>query len=124
GFRQVPVASLKLIEQARVLDSDHRLVGEGLEHGDLALGEHRGLGARDADRSYRIAIQKHGHRHDAAKSGRLSDPLQTVIYILPSIRDVDDRSRENSAGAAPAASARRHREGSMDRFTRFAAIAF
>ncbi len=30
-------ASLRLLEQARVLDRDHRLVGERLERGDLLV---------------------------------------------------------------------------------------
>ena len=37
--RSGPVPRLQLSEQARVLDRDHRLVGEGLDQGDLLVGE-------------------------------------------------------------------------------------
>ena len=38
-LRQRAVALLQLGEQAGVLDGDHGLVGEGLDQGDLAVGE-------------------------------------------------------------------------------------
>ena len=40
---------LRLVEQPRVLDRDHRLVGEGLRQRDLPVGERTGVGAHDAD---------------------------------------------------------------------------
>ncbi len=36
---EVAVTSLQLVEQAHVLDRDHRLIGEGLEEGDLRVRE-------------------------------------------------------------------------------------
>ena len=44
-FREVGVARLELREQARVLDGDHGLVGEGLEQRDLGRREPSWLGA-------------------------------------------------------------------------------
>ncbi len=38
---QVAITCLQFVEQPCVLDRDDRLVGEGLEHRDLPLGEHR-----------------------------------------------------------------------------------
>ena len=107
-FGQVAVARLQLVEQPRVLDRDHRLVGEGLEHGDLSFGEHRRFGASDGDRSNRAAVAEHRHGKDAAKPGRLSQALQAIFGILANIRNVDDGSGENGAGGRTAA-ARRHR---------------
>ena len=39
---------LGLVEQPRILDRDHGLVGEGLQQLRLRVGERAGLGARDA----------------------------------------------------------------------------
>ncbi len=55
-------ACLELLEQPRVLDCDHRLVGEGLQHGDLSFGEHRGLGTGDGDCTNRAAVAEHRAR--------------------------------------------------------------
>ena len=43
---EVGVPGLQLREQPRVLDGDDRLVGEGLEQRDLAVGERAGPRAR------------------------------------------------------------------------------
>ena len=45
GLSQVFGARLHLIEQARILDRDYGLVGEGLQQFDLALRERSGFGA-------------------------------------------------------------------------------
>ena len=71
-------ARLHLVEQAHVLDRDHRLVGEGLDDLDLPLGEFPRLGARQDDRALhpvasrnsgtpsreRTLIAERAHRHD------------------------------------------------------------
>ena len=41
GDLELAALVLDLVEQARVLDRDHRLVGEGLEQPDLLVGERR-----------------------------------------------------------------------------------
>ena len=41
GDLELAALVLDLAEQARVLDRDHRLVGEGLEQRDLLVGERR-----------------------------------------------------------------------------------
>ena len=40
---QIGVSRLELLEQAHVLDGDHRLVREGLEQSDLSVSERIGL---------------------------------------------------------------------------------
>ena len=45
GLRQLMRPSLQLGEQPHVLDGDHGLIGEGLEEGDLVVGEPAGLDA-------------------------------------------------------------------------------
>jgi hypothetical protein len=51
---------LCLVEQAHVLDRDHRLRGENLEQGHLPLGEEFNLGATEADRANRDAFSHQG----------------------------------------------------------------
>ncbi len=58
--RQVTVARLELLEETHVLDRDDRLVGEGLEQGDLALGEGPRLGAANADHADGHAFSHQG----------------------------------------------------------------
>ena len=50
---------LDLAEQPRVLDRDHRLVGEGLEQRDLLVGEGLGVIATDEDRADASAFPEH-----------------------------------------------------------------
>jgi hypothetical protein len=51
---------LGLVEEARVLDRDHGLVGEGLEQGDLARQERRAPPARDDDRADAAIVEQQG----------------------------------------------------------------
>ena len=53
----VPVAP-EFLEQPHVLDGDHRLIGEGLEQGDLPLGEGPNLGATHHDGPERDALRQ------------------------------------------------------------------
>ncbi len=55
-LRERPVLLLQLREQAHVLDSDHRLVGEGLEEGDLPFREEADFRARKLDRPDRDTV--------------------------------------------------------------------
>ena len=49
GGRGLPLQRLLgLVEQPRVLDGDHGLVGEGLQQLNVMVGERAGLDARDA----------------------------------------------------------------------------
>ncbi len=52
------------LEQAHVLDGNHRLVGEGLEQRDLSLREKLDLGAAQRDRADRDAFPHQGHAKD------------------------------------------------------------
>ena len=56
---------LGLVEQARVLDRDHRLVGEGLQQRQLLVGEGLRRLARDADRADAAALPE--HRRDSMR---------------------------------------------------------
>ena len=54
---------LHLVEQARVLDRDRGLIGEGLGELDLALGEGVGLRAPEAENPDKLAVAHQGD-HD------------------------------------------------------------
>ena len=54
---------LQLGQQARVLDRDHRLVGEGLEERDLVVREPAGLAAGHRDRPDRLVVTEQRHYH-------------------------------------------------------------
>jgi len=51
---------LRLVEQPRVLDCDHRLVGEGLEKRVLLVAERRRRDAHDVDGADALAFPQHG----------------------------------------------------------------
>ena len=59
-------ASLRLVEQAHVLDRDRRLVGERLHQRDLLVGERPRLHAPQRDRADRVAFAHQRHRQDRA----------------------------------------------------------
>jgi hypothetical protein len=65
--RSLPLERLlRLVEQPRVLDRDHRLVGEGLQQADLLTGEPARDAAGDGDSTDRFAVPNHGHGQQAA----------------------------------------------------------
>jgi hypothetical protein len=52
----------QLVEQPRVLDGDHGLIGKGLEQSDLSLREELDLSAAECDRANRDTSS---HQRDA-----------------------------------------------------------
>ena len=78
---------LRLVEQARVLDRDHRLVGEGLEQRDLLVGERLG----------RLAQQRRSSRC----RGPPTASARTTTEKLPmTLGDRAHRRRQDRLGAA------------------------
>jgi hypothetical protein len=59
---------LGLVEEARVLDRDHGLVGEGLEQGDLARQERARLLTRDDDRADAAIVEQQGSEENRLPS--------------------------------------------------------
>ena len=59
-------ARLHLVEQAHVLDGDHRLVGEGRDQLDLLVGERPDLLAVDDDGADRARLPEHRNARDAS----------------------------------------------------------
>jgi hypothetical protein len=76
GELELAALGLDLVEQARVLDRDHGLTGEGLEQRQLLLAERRWRVARDLDRADAAAFPEHRREGDREAAGRLGDPHQ------------------------------------------------
>src|SRR5262249_34934656 len=60
---ELPVLVLDFVEQAHVLDRDHRLVGEGGEQLDLLVGERRDLRLPLTYCAERHALAQQGYSH-------------------------------------------------------------
>src|SRR4030095_8100964 len=65
--RQVTIAGLQFREQPHILDCDDRLVGEGLEKGDLPVREELSLGAAEVDHADRDTFTYQGNRENRAE---------------------------------------------------------
>jgi hypothetical protein len=90
---QLAIPRPELLEQARVLDRDHRLGGEGLDQRDLALRERSGLGPIEGQRPDRFAFPEQRDAQAGANPlaldrrpslGELGGEVQ-----LREVRDVD-----------------------------------
>ena len=57
-FLEVARLRLHLVEQARILDGDHRLVSEGSHELDLARRERARLGAQQRENAVNYAVAK------------------------------------------------------------------
>jgi len=64
-FREFIGSSPRLVEQAHVLDSNHGLIGEGLQQFDVANRKRTRLIAGDNDRADRRTRTQHRDREDA-----------------------------------------------------------
>src|SRR6516225_7705457 len=89
-------SSVGLVEQAHVLDSNHGLVGEGLQQFDVANRKRTGFIAGDDDRADRRASAQHRHREDAPPIAGVRDFL-AVGWISERVLDLGYRPSENRA---------------------------
>ena len=81
GHLELAALGLDLVEQARVLDRDHRLVGEGLEQRQLLVAERRRRVARDLDRADAVSFPDHRREGDREAAGCLGDPQQRRRHV-------------------------------------------
>ena len=122
GDLELAALVLDLVEQPRVLDRDHRLVGEGLEQRDVLVGERADLIAADARSrrsplpSHSIGSDEHGLRCRAAPAtararrhvrvvARRRDnaaPARRAIALPVPLSPVDSGADRQPARAAPA----------------------
>ena len=80
-FLEVAGALLQFADQPRVLDRDHRLVGEGLHQLDLSLGERLDALARQCDDADRLAFAQQRHPELSAQIAercRFAEPVFRV----------------------------------------------
>ena len=105
GLGEGPVADLQLLEQPDVLDRDHRLVGEGLEEHDLAVGEALIGGAAKLDGAERHALAQQGHAEDGAEAHalRVRAALGELGRLILHVRHVDGRGVQHRATPGVAA---------------------
>ena len=88
-FLKVARLCLHFVEQAHVLDCDHRLVCEGGHEIDLALRKRDRLGAPERKRAdyFAVAHQRHAeHRPDVADARLL---LFCIFWVRPGVDDLD-----------------------------------
>ena len=94
GFAQFRIALLDLLEQAHVLDSDHGLVGEGLQQFDLFIGEWPDLSSanmNDPDGQAFAKQRRREYRANAAWWLLTSHRFRKLCLRL--YRDVTDMNR-------------------------------
>ena len=72
---EVAVAVLQLSEEARILQRDHRLVGERLQKGGVGLGERGVLGAQQDDGSDRDVLAQERDREGVRYPNRRDNTL-------------------------------------------------
>ena len=95
----------RLVEQADVLDGDDRLVGEGLEQGDLFVAESPRVFAKHSDRADGETFPEHRHDQDApvaeGAGGRLKVRRPDLGVLLDvghvNRRAVEDRTARDGA---------------------------
>jgi len=99
------------LEQPRILDRDHRLVGEGLEQCDLFLGKRPHLHATDQNRSDRLPLpqQRSGERRSMTVSPSRLRPFRKFALRRPQIRDVHRGSINDGSADYQTTSYRTHR---------------
>src|SRR5215467_7589257 len=91
-FLQFALAGLLGLKQPRVLDSDHRLICEGLEQLNFFVRERSWLGARHYDGAKRSSIPQHGNKETASHADRAAEGMVPVLRINLDIWDVNSRA--------------------------------
>ena len=87
---EIARARLHFVKQARVLDCDHRLIGEGLEQLHLMSGECARLPASDADHSDRGApAHQRCDQHAAIAAQTREFPIQSRHMVRFGVGELD-----------------------------------
>src|SRR5262249_30111564 len=87
GLGEVAVSRLELAQQARVLDGDDRLVGEGRDQLDLLVGEGLDYGSMQGEESDKGVLSDHGD----AQQGPEAEYLLCFGFLILRVRqDVGD----------------------------------
>src|SRR5262249_34546800 len=96
----------RMVEEANVLDGDHRLIGKGLEKGDLRIGEQLDLGAPKLDdaNSHALSHEWHAEEGPVAELPGEGHSQRELAIVDLRIRHLNRPGLENRAAAdrAPA----------------------
>jgi len=96
-FGQIVGALAQFVQQARILDGDDGLIGEGLEQVDLSLGEELCLGSAQRDHSNCDAFS-HQRNEQAGAEAQATCVLagyRKFIYLGLQISNMDSPPIEN-----------------------------
>src|SRR3990167_8478385 len=92
GLGEVAVPGLQFLEQADVLDGDDGLVGKGLDHLDLLLGEWPDLVPMDYHNSNQDPLPQHGDPQQSPETSRLLALGPLILRISQDVVNVDRRA--------------------------------
>src|SRR5262249_54356250 len=92
ALRELARARLFRLEQPRVLDGDHGLIGERFEEFDLSVGEGAGFPACDENRPNDLSLANHRYAEAAPVAARRCRLLLLVARIRGKVRDMHDRT--------------------------------
>ncbi len=113
---EIAVARLHFLEQPRVLDGDHRLVGEGGEEIDLFVAERSPLLTADDERAdcLVLAHQRHGKNGPVAETRRHGVTGGKFVRCVQQVVHVDRLAVDESPPGHPVSSDRPL--GEVDRY--------
>ena len=97
-------ARLHLVEQARVLDRDDGLIGEGLQDFDLAPGEGAGLETRQDDGPFDPVLPEEGHPNQGARGIAVRVYRNRIFRVFANVRNLlnlPGQDRASYDGSAP-----------------------
>ena len=97
--RQLSRARLHLVEQTYVLQRDHRLIGEGLDHLDLALGETPGSARDNMIAPSTPSFPQQGHAEQRTHIRRQRAHRDDIFGISEAIGNALDLAREQDPPA-------------------------
>ena len=106
-FGKLARALLLRLEQPRVLDGDHRLIGEGLDQLDLLLGERPYGSALQDEHTNRNPLSKKRYAKDCAKIAELAMFTEGVFRISKNIWNLNGLALQQNSTDYTAASRRK-----------------
>src|SRR5262249_40788658 len=87
---KVTVARLQLLEQANVLNGDHRLIGESIQQRDLSLGKWAHIGTQNGETTQRLAFAEQWNLRTAVDRVEFQQLKRIGILALRHRLDVVD----------------------------------
>jgi len=103
GLGESPILLLQLREQAHVLNRDHCLVGEGLEEGDVLVGERSDFPAPEQQVADCLSVLQQRDSHNGASRVSMGQPeaFRELVGGRQDIRHVDRPTLDYGATADP-----------------------